>query len=91
MHFVPHFNFFILLYESYSLFRPFLTGSSIFDGDYHNDGGFAMMFGFKGLQQNCYSLRMPWRMDLMSDYLNLFLSRDRAKYFWEEGLKKGLD
>lgn len=50
-----------------------------------------MMFGFKGLQQNCYSLRMPWRMDLMSDYLNLFLSRDRAKYFWEEGLKKGLD
>ena len=73
---------------------PFVTGSSWFDGDYHNDGGFAIVFGLKGLKQtcdsNCYSLKLPWRLDLLGNFLNIFLSRERAVSFWEEGMKRGI-
>jgi hypothetical protein len=75
---------------NFSAFRPFVTGSSWFEGDSHNDGGFAMLFGFKGLMENCHLLKLPWRMDLMSNFLNLFLSHENAVYFWEEGLKRGM-
>lgn len=73
---------------------PFVTGSSLFEGDYHNDGGFAIVFGLKGLKQtcdsNCYSLKLPWRLDLLGNFLNIFLSRESAVFFWEEGLKRGI-
>lgn len=52
------------------------------------------MFGLKGLKQNCdsncYSLKLPWRLDLLGNFLNIFLSRESAVFFWEEGLKRGI-
>ena len=78
---------------------PFITGSSIYDNDYHNDGVFAgLLQSLNPLSvdeplfqpwRHHHSLLLPWSFELLSHGLNILLDREKAIKFWEDGFKRG--
>ena len=67
-------------------------------GMHHNDGAFSGLFLSRqakskllfGQCQRHHSLNVPWTFDMQSNILNIFLSSERAKYFWNEGFANGV-
>lgn len=78
---------------------PFITGSSVYDNDYHNDGVFAgLLQSLNPLSvdeplfqpwRHQHSLLLPWSFELLSHGLNILLDREKAIKFWEDGFKRG--
>jgi hypothetical protein len=78
---------------------PFITGSSIYDNDYHNDGVFAgLLQSLNPLSvdeplfqpwRHHHSLLLPWSFELLSHGLNILLDREKAIKFWKDGFKRG--
>ncbi|KAL3789406.1 hypothetical protein HJC23_001954 [Cyclotella cryptica] len=72
-------------------------------GAYHNDGAFvSLLYGWKSVLRKTtntnqstdtsrtYSLKLPWDAELIFHGLNMALSREKAVYFWNRGLLRGI-